>query len=282
LRDEPVVVVVHGSAWLLDPSILELIPRGYAQPFVESTEAAVRSASVVIVPSEYTRRGLTEGYGLSEECVRVVPHGVDATVFSPSRGGGADQVAAALGNDRPYILFASIPSIGQKNLQALKEALTALAARGFPHALAIAGGTAGGESPALLESIAADLPGHPGRVAWLGHVSDRDLAGLMAEADAFCLPSFFESFGLTALEAMACGAPVVASNGGALPEVVGDAAVLADPTPDALAAALASVLSDDALAGRLRTAGRARAEELSWERTARGWLAALRQAAAGD
>jgi glycosyltransferase involved in cell wall biosynthesis len=278
-RDEPVVVVVHGSAWMLDPTVLELVPRGYAEVLVANTEATLESASFAIVPSEYTRRGLTDGHGLPEERVFVVPHGVDPEAFSPSREGGRAMVAAALGQDRPYVLFASIPSIRQKNLPALREAVTRLAGRGLPHALVIAGGTAGGEPPELLDAIGADLPGFPGRVAWVGHVGDRELAGLMAEADAFCLPSLFESFGLTALEAMACGAPVVASNRGALPEVVGDAAVLSDPTPDAVEDALLRVLTDVPLARRLREAGRARAERMTWERTAKGWLAALQRAA---
>jgi len=277
-RDEPVVAVVHGSAWMLDPASLDLVPSEFAEAIVESTEATLRSASFVIVPSEYTRRGLTEGHGIPEERVFVVPHGVDAEVFKPTRKGGRAQVAAKLGQERPYVLFASIPSIPQKNLPALKQAVVRLAERGLPHALAIAGGTAGGESQALLDEIAAELPGFPGRVAWLGHVGDRELAGLMAEADAFCLPSLFESFGLTALEAMACGAPVVASNRGALPEVVGNAAILSDPEPEALEAALWRVLTDPALAGGLREAGRARAEGMTWERTAAGWLTALRRA----
>jgi len=278
-RDEPVVAVVHGSAWMLDETALELMPREFAEPFVASTEDTISSASLVIVPSDYTRRGLTDGHGLPAERVFVVPHGVDADTFNPSRTGGRAAVAAALGRETPYVLFASIPSIRQKNLAALKQAVARLAERGLRHALAIAGGTAGGESAAALNEIAADLPGFPGRVAWLGHVGDRELAGLMAEADAFCLPSLFESFGLTALEAMACGAPVVVSNRGALPEVVGDAAVLSDPTPAALEAALAGVLSDAGLARELRKAGRARAERMTWERTAGGWLAALGQAA---
>jgi glycosyltransferase involved in cell wall biosynthesis len=278
-RDEPVVVVVHGSAWMLDPTMLGLVPSEFAEPFVANTEAAVRSASFVIVPSEYTRRGLTDGYGIPEERVLVVPHGVDAATFSPAREGGRALAAAKLGEVRPYVLFASIPSIAHKNLPVLKAAVARLAERGLPHALVIAGGTSGGEPTALVEEIAADLPGFPGRVAWVGHVGDRDLAGLMAEADAFCLPSSFESFGLTALEAMACGAPVVAANRGALPEVVGDAAVLSDPTPDGIEAALLRVLTEDGLAERLRAAGRARAEEMTWERTADGWLAALRRAA---
>jgi glycosyltransferase involved in cell wall biosynthesis len=281
-RDEPVVVVVHGSAWMLDPTVLELVPRGYAEALVANTEATLRSASFAIAPSEYTRRGLTDGYGLPKERVFAVPHGVDAEAFRPSREGGRALVAAALGEERPYILFASIPSIRQKNLPALREAIARLARRGLPHALVIAGGTAGGESAEVLDAIGADLPGLPGRVAWVGHLGDRELAGLMAEADAFCLPSLFESFGLTALEAMACGAPVVASNRGALPEVVGEAAVLSDPTPDALEAALLRVLTDGQLARRLREAGRARAERMTWERTADGWLAVLQRAAQRD
>jgi glycosyltransferase involved in cell wall biosynthesis len=278
-RDEPVVVVVHGSAWMLDPTVLGPVPSEFAEPFVANTEATVRSASFVIVPSEYTRRGLTDGYGIPKERVVVVPHGVDAAAFSPSREGGRALAAAKLGEDRPYVLFASIPSIAQKNLPALKEAVARLAERDLPHALAIVGGTSGGEPAELLDEIAADLPGLPGRVAWLGHLGDRELAALMAEADAFCLPSSFESFGLTALEAMACGAPVVVSNRGALPEVVGDAALLSDPTPEGLEAALLRVLTEEGLAGRLRAAGRARAERMTWERTADGWLTALRRAA---
>jgi len=155
-----------------------------------------------------------------------------------------------------------------------------LVARGLPHALVIAGGTAGGEPPELLAEIAAELPEAPGRVAWLGHVGDAELAGLMAAADAFCLPSLIESFGLTALEAMACGAPVIVSDRGALPEVVADAGVISEPTAAALEAALGAVLCDPGRARRLRAAARERALTLPWERTAAGWLEVL-EAAAG-
>lgn len=121
--------------------------------------------------------------------------------------------------------------------------------------------------------------GAPGRVVWLKDLDDAKVATLMAEADAFCLPSFSEGFGLTVLEAMACGAPVVVSTGGSLPEVVGDAGVIVEPTAAAIEAALASVLEDRALAEELGRAARARAEQLSWKRTAEGWLAVLRRAA---
>lgn len=279
---EPVVAVVHGSAWLLDPQVLELMPSSFAAPFIANAEATLERASAAIVPSEYTLRGLTQGLGMPRDRVFVVPHGVDTGVFDPARRGGRALVAKALGRDTPYVLFASIPTIRQKNLAALRAAMTTLAQRGLPHALVIAGGTAGGESPAELAEITAELPGFPGRVAWLGHVDDAALAGLMAEADAFCLPSLYEAFGLTALEAIACGAPTVVSSTGALPEVIGDAGLVAEPAPDALAEALERVLGDGELAARLRGAGPERARTMSWERTAHGWLEALRQAAGGS
>jgi glycosyltransferase involved in cell wall biosynthesis len=281
-RREPVAAVIHGSAWLLDPAVLDLMPSTFAEPFVANAEATLEHASVAIVPSDYTRRGLTEGFGLPAERVFVVPHGVDTDLFNPARGGGRAQVVEALGEDRPYVLFASIPSIRQKNLAALRAAMASLAERGHPHALVIAGGTAGGESPAELAEITAELPGFPGRVAWVGHVEDGRLAGLMAEADAFCLPSLYEAFGLTALEAIACGAPTVVSSTGALPEVVGEAALLAEPVPEGLANALERVLTDGELAARLREAGPERAGRMTWEKTAEGWLAALRAAQGGD
>jgi glycosyltransferase involved in cell wall biosynthesis len=280
-RREPVAAVIHGSAWLLDPAVLDLMPSTFAEPFVANAEATLERASVAIVPSEYTRRGLIEGFGMPDERVCVVPHGVDTDLFHPARRGGRTLVAKSLGGDRPYVLFASIPSIRQKNLTALRVAMARLAERGLPHALVIAGGRAGGETPAELAEIMAELPGFPDRVLWLGHVADAELAGLMAEADAFCLPSLYEAFGLTALEALACGAPAVVSNTGALPEVVGDAALLADPTPEALAAALERVLTDRELAERLRAAGPERAAAMSWDRTAAGWLEALEGAARG-
>jgi glycosyltransferase involved in cell wall biosynthesis len=278
-RREPVVAMLHGAAWLTDPGVLDHLPRDYAEPFAARTEATLASAAFAIVPSEFTGRAVTESGSMPAERVAVVPLGVDHAAFNPRARGGRSLVAGALGEDRPYVLFAAIPSIRQKNLAALKEAMARLASAGLPHALAIAGGTAGGESPEELREIVAGPPELAGRIAWLGHLQDEGLAGLMAEADAFCLPSLFDAFPLTSLEALACGAPAVFSNRGALPEVAGDAAILCEPDPDSLAEALRPVLSDETLRGRLRNSALARAEAFSWDRTARGWLAALERAA---
>jgi glycosyltransferase involved in cell wall biosynthesis len=100
----------------------------------------------------------------------------------------------------------------------------------------------------------------------LGYVNDRDLVGLYRGARAFVLPSRYEGFGLTCLEAMACGIPVVAANRGALPETCGDAALLVDPNrPAEIADALVRAVSDDELRAHLSRAGVARSARYSWD-----------------
>jgi glycosyltransferase involved in cell wall biosynthesis len=103
----------------------------------------------------------------------------------------------------------------------------------------------------------------------LGYVHDADLPGLYAGARAFVLPSRYEGFGLTCLEAMACGTPVVAADRAALPETCGDAAVLVDPDDqEALCAAVLRACADEPLREDLRRRGLARAAAFTWDRTA--------------
>ncbi len=104
----------------------------------------------------------------------------------------------------------------------------------------------------------------------LGHVPDEDLPALYAGAKAVVVPSFYEGFGLTALEAMACGAPVIASNTSAFPEVLGDAALYVNPNrADEIASAIQQIAHDDALANDLRARGLQRAARFSWDDSAR-------------
>jgi alpha-1,3-rhamnosyl/mannosyltransferase len=111
-----------------------------------------------------------------------------------------------------------------------------------------------------------------------GFVPAKDLVGLMASATALVHPSVYEGFGLTPLEAMAVGTPVIVSNGGALPEIVRDAGILVEPeNADAWAAAMATISADSAARDRLRLAGRRRARDFSWERTAKQTVAIYRE-----
>jgi glycosyltransferase involved in cell wall biosynthesis len=276
----PLVVQVHEAGWF-DPQLRDILQPSFLDQIAPRTERALRLASEVITPSEAARRELISAYGLDPGLVHAVPHGVDDG-FRPDLSGGSALVARVLGGrEAPYVLYAATLH-PRKNLVVVREAMAALAGEGFPHALAIAGQPAPDrpDSSALERAAAAELAGAPHRVAFLGQPSDADLAALMAGAAAFCLPSLYEGFGLTALEAMACGAPVVVSDRGALPEVVGEAGLVVEPTAAATAGALRELLTDRGRAQRLGAQAAIRARGFSWARTAAGWLAVLRDAAA--
>ena len=100
----------------------------------------------------------------------------------------------------------------------------------------------------------------------LAGASDDEVARVMGGASALCLPSLMEGFGMAVVEAMACGAPVVVSDRGALPEVVADAGIVVPPTAHAVEAALADVLGEPVLAADLSRRGILRAAEFSWGR----------------
>jgi glycosyltransferase involved in cell wall biosynthesis len=271
----PIVVQVHEAGWF-SPELRAVIDREFLDYIAPRTERALKAADHVITPSQAARHDLIEAYALDPACVHAVHHGVDAP-FRTGVTGGSVIVGAG---DRPYVLYVATLH-PRKNLAALRDAMAELVADGLPHVLAIAGHAAPDrrDSSALERAAAAELESAPGRVVRLAHATDTELAALMAGTDAFCLPSLYEGFGLTALEAMACGAPVVVSDRGALPEVVGDAGVVTAPTAAAVRDALHRILTDDDLAERLRQAGPARAATFTWKRAAAGWLAVLRRAA---
>ena len=278
----PVVVQTHEAGWFtdelrntLDPQFLDFIRK--------RTEAAVRTADRVITPSVSAARDMAEAYGLDPARFSPVPHGVDPWFRPAAEGGRALVARARAGRDAPYVLFAASLH-PRKNLPVLREAMSRLVESGFPHVLVIAGGgaTDRADSRALERAARADLRGITGRVVRMMDPTDSDLAALMAGADALCLPSLYEGFGLTALEAMASGTPVVVADRGALPEVVGDAGLVVPPEVESLEDALGRVLSEPELAARLRRKGLDRARGYTWERTAEGWLAALRLAASRE
>jgi glycosyltransferase involved in cell wall biosynthesis len=116
------------------------------------------------------------------------------------------------------------------------------------------------------------------QVRFLHGVPDADLPGLYSAASVMTTPSFYEGFGLPALEAMSCGTPVVVADRASLPEVVGDAGILVDPEdPEAIAEGLKRVLTDEELHARLGERGLERASRFSWERVARETLEVYRE-----
>jgi glycosyltransferase involved in cell wall biosynthesis len=228
----------------------------------------LRAADALVADSECTRRDAVRLYGTDAAKIRVIYPGVSSRFRSASTA----IVRQKYGLPDRFILSASTIE-PRKNLITLLEAFAASteqtgdrrpAARGWKLVVA-------GKKGWLYEDFFRRL--HElemeGQVALLGFVPDDDLPALYSAADLFVFPSLYEGFGLPALEAMACGTPVIASNTSSLPEVVGDAGLLVDPhDTSGLAAAMEQVLADEWLRAEMRAKGIERAKTFTWEKTA--------------
>jgi alpha-1,6-mannosyltransferase len=193
--------------------------------------------------------------------LRRVPLGVDLSLFSPLRGSPALRARYAA-EDELLLVHCGRLSV-EKRPERSVEALASLRAAGVPAVLVVAGD---GPLRSRLVRRAAGLP-----VRFAGFVTDRGaLAALLASADVVLAPGPVETFGLAALEALACGTPVVVSAGSALPEVIGGAgvAVEGEDFADGVRAVLGRPVADR------RAAARARAEEFGWPAAVAGFLAA--------
>jgi len=228
-----------------------------------------RRADLILTVSESSRRDILEHLAIpAAEAgkVTVTPEGV-----SPGYQAGPEpapgQTFLYVGRFDPY-----------KNVPLLVEAFARVRAR---------------EPGARLRLIGPPDPRYPEArdtarrlglgdevVTWQGYVDHEELVRAYRDARALVLPSTYEGFGLTVLEAMACGTPVICSNVSSLPEVAGDAACLIDPRdPVALAEAMLELLRNPAEAARLRAAGLERVRAFTWQRTAEATAAAYRQVA---
>ena len=271
------VTTVHDLVPLRFPA---LVPWRHRWAVRLLLPRALRRAAHVIAVSEATRVEVLGRYGVPAPKVRVV-HEAAGPAFRPPSGPALAAARARYGLGPSYVLFVGLLE-PKKNLTALLGAVARLRARGDwgGRELLVVGARGWGED-AL--AVASGRLGLDGTVRALGPVPDADLAALYGGADAFVFPSLWEGFGLPVLEAMASGAPVVASTRGALPEVAGDAALLVEPAAEPLADALGTLLADAGLRDRLRAAGLRRAAAFSWERAAAETLEVYRaaQGAAG-
>ncbi|HZU04922.1 MAG TPA: glycosyltransferase family 1 protein [Chloroflexota bacterium] len=278
LRRPATVFTVHDLAFLIQPQTHLPTNRLFLTALMPRFVAA---ATAIIADSEATRRDLLRYYPAAALKVHVVHLGVEAT-FQPVAPEAARAVASRYGLPERYVLFVGVLE-PRKNIQTLLRAYRSLLQQRD-------GGTAGSLPLVIvgprgwwyrdLYRAVREL-GLAALVRFLGPVPDADLPALYSGATAFVYPSLYEGFGLPPLEALACGTPVVCSDRAALPEVVGDAALLVDPQDaGAIARALARVLDDDHLRQALRVRGLARAARFTWERTAQATVRVYEQALA--
>ncbi len=216
-----------------------------------------RRAKVVLTASEYSRRAMIKRLGLPEEKVLVIPGAANLEQFQPC---DPTAVRAKYELTGRYLLYVGTID-PRKNLERLLQAWFRLME--FKDlTLVIVGAESHRFRPVALGASRR-------RTRFLGYVPDEDLPGLYSGASLFIMPSLFESLGLSVLEAMACGTPVVTSYAGALPEVAGEAAIQVDPTSvEGMAEAMRTLLLDEHLRRELKRKGSERVRQFSWERSA--------------
>jgi glycosyltransferase involved in cell wall biosynthesis len=265
----PFIVTVHDLSFLFYPHSFRSLRRSYLRVFAGMS---VRRARRVIAVSESTKHDLVEVYGISPARIDVVHNGVDGS-FQPLP---ADQVAAfrhQSGLPDRFVLFVGTLE-PRKNIVRLIEAYARLPKDRPPLVLVGGKGWFYDEIFARVEAL-----GLTGDVRLAGFVPAEELPLWYNAADLFVYPSIYEGFGLPPLEAMACGTAVITSTASSLPEVVGEAGRLVDPADtDALASAMAKVLSDRDLQHEMEAAGRVQAAGFSWESAARGTVDSYRRA----
>jgi glycosyltransferase involved in cell wall biosynthesis len=274
------VVTVHDLTFVAHP---EWFSRGQATIMRYTVGHAVRRAARIIAVSEHTRQDIVKLYGVPEERIAVThlaprpgllsdAHPEESTSRADESSLRADESSPRTDKSSPrtdesspyYLYVGNITP--RKNVATLVRALDILNRRGAAIPLVIAGqpGAAHDEVSALVHSL-----GLENHVRFTGYVSDEELRALYLGCAAVVHPALYEGFGLTPLEAMALGRPVLAASAGSLPEVIGDAGILLSPTDadswaDAMEQVLSPTLSEELAAGGLR-----RAAEFSWERCAR-------------
>ena len=261
------VITVHDLAFLHYPQFLTPESRHY---YNGQIAAAAQRADRIIAVSEATCRDLTDLLEVPPDKIDVILEGVTPN-FRPLPPADLVPALEKYRLTAGYILFVSTLE-PRKNVSGLIRAYAALRAA-LPDAppLVLVGDQGWLSEPVLGLIEKLRLGAH---VRWLGRVSYDMLPALYAAAGVFCLPSFYEGFGLPPLEAMACGTPVVVSQRASLPEVVGEAGLLVNPDDDEeITDTLRRVLTDPELAAEMRQKGLTQAGKFSWRRAAEETLA---------
>ncbi|MBI3912588.1 MAG: glycosyltransferase family 4 protein, partial [Chloroflexi bacterium] len=217
LKNAKLIFTLHDLIFQFFPDYHLPLNRWF---LVNAMPHFLRRADAIIAVSECTKRDALRLYHLPAEKISVIYEGVNPVLKPETDPGKIKRARARYAKNRRFIFFMATLE-PRKNLNRLMDAVRALHLRGLNHRLLIAG-----RKGWLYQNIFehARQIGMQDKIDFLDFVPDQDLPALFAACDAFVFPSLYEGFGLPPLEAMACGAPVIASNTSSLPEILGDAA----------------------------------------------------------
>ncbi len=261
----PMMTTIHDLSYLIVPEFAHPDLRRYLARSVPRTLAR---ATQVVTVSDTTRRDVIERYRIAPERVTTIYNGVDGWFRAPDTA-AVDRTLQQFGLRRPYFIMVGTVEPRKNHLTALR-AFARIYEKRKDISLVIVGNPGWLSEPIVseIENAARSMA-----IRYLRFVDDTWIPALYAGSVGLLAPSWYEGFGLPVLEAMACGAPVVASDRGALPEVAGDAALIVSPDGiDELENGMLRLLDDRSLRDDLSRRGQARASEFTWKRAAAAHL----------
>ncbi len=260
-RTRPVIITVHDIAYIKFPWLFNKSRQIYKQYIIDRS---IRKADVIIVPSYSTKKDIVQYFGISDGKIRVIYHGVENR-FCPIR----NVEEYRLKNNLPLKMILNVGTLEpRKNVVTLIRAFKKLRERGLKDYNLVIAGEKGWLYKQIFKEIRSG--GVEQSILVLGVVRDEDLPMLYNCAEIFVYPSLYEGFGFPPLEAMACGIPVITSNTSSLPEVVGDAGIMVNPTDvNSLCDSMFNLLHDRELWHHMSSKGLERAKSFSWAKAAR-------------
>jgi glycosyltransferase involved in cell wall biosynthesis len=272
----PFVVTMHDAIPFVLPAYRASAPMRVHLALMRQT---ARRATLVLTPSNAAAEDLHRYLGVPEGKIRVTPEAADAS-YRPSLNRELDQaVAARFGITGPYIFNVGGLDV-RKRVDLLIEAFAGARNRLPADTKLVIGGRAHSGNPTVFPDLQplVERLGVADHVVFTGWITDAEKLALYQGATIYATPSIYEGFGLTPLEAMACGAPVIASNRTSLPEVIGSAGLLIEPDVDAWQSAIVDLMTNDARRAEFTRLGLQRASTFTWQRTAELTVAAYHEA----